>query len=128
MLSPDFENMFDFNYKDKQLRLIKTTTQTVIHEFDQDLITIDDTENEIDGIRKIFAKIEYNDDSRIKIINDQTQRIVRFSLKKRFNEEKQIEEDYVEFVHCYNMSKSEFTEPWNGKSHLIYPKEPLRRN
>ena len=57
MLSPSFEHMFDFNYKDKTLRIIKTKNQKIITEFPKDLITLDEGENEIDSIRKIYAKV-----------------------------------------------------------------------
>ena len=59
MLSPSFEHMFDFNYKDKLLRIIETRSQSVVKEFPPDLITIEEGENEIDGIRKVYAKVWY---------------------------------------------------------------------
>ena len=74
MFSANFEHMFDFNYTDKTLRIIKTEDQAVLLEVPEDVITLNDGENDTDSIREVYAKAYFSRESAINIENDNTQR------------------------------------------------------
>ena len=72
MLSPNFDHMFDFNLEEKCLRVVDTVDQTVLLEVPKDVITTRENEDEVDGIREVFAKVHFSHDNVINIFNDTT--------------------------------------------------------
>ena len=87
MFSANFEHMFDFNYTDKTLRIIKTEDQAVLLEVPEDVITLNDGENDTDSIREVYAKAYFNRESLINIENDKTQRRIQWHFKEGSNTE-----------------------------------------
>ena len=62
--------MFDFNYSQKRLRVVRTLDLKVILEVPEDLLQIKEGENLSETVREVFAKVYFNRNDTINIMND----------------------------------------------------------
>ena len=74
MVSPNFTNMFDYNYEAKRLRVVQTKDMKVVLEVPKEVISLSKDKDEIDSVREIYAKVHFSRKNVINVMNDKTDR------------------------------------------------------
>lgn len=119
MISPNFEFMFDYNYDQRCLRIVRTADQKVLKEVPRDVISIGDQDDDIDSVREIYAKVYFSGSKTLSILNDKTQRRIQFTFDP--------DKDEFRVVTCFQKFASEFDQPWDKKYHCTIWKKPLKK-